>query len=453
MKRHFFLIFISFLSLFLREIYAQTLTLDSCIALARQNNADIRTSRLDLQRAQAVKKQVFTKYFPQVSLGAIAYKAAQPVVSFGTEDVQSNDVRELLEAIYEAFSEETDINNKMELMKHGTSASVTLAQPIFVGGRIVNGNKLAAIGEEAAQLKAEIKERDIIENIESTFYLVSGLAEKVATIQAAMNLIDSLDRVVSSALDNGLVTQADALQLELKRNEMKALNHKLISGIRLSRRLLCTQIGIDYSDDILFVDNGKLEPPRLEFAYSDRCDSLRPESRLLNLNVEAEKLFKKMTIGETLPQLAFIGIGYYGDMVREYATGNLVAALSLKIPVTAWWETSHKIQEHNVKIEQATIMQDNYTKMMSLEEEKTYSDMMDAWMLMKSDSAALEVARENYRLAQLNYSAGNMTISDVLQAHALLLQAGNAITDRRVEYVAARRRLSDIRGNFGASSE
>ena len=98
-------------------------------------------------------------------------------------------------------------------------------------------------------------------------------------------------------------------------------------------------------------------------------------------------------------------------------------------------------------------MQDNYTKMMSLEEEKTYSDMMEAWMLMKSDSAALEVARENYRLAQLNYSAGNMTISDVLQAHALLLQAGNAITDRRVEYVAARRRLSDIRGNFGASSE
>ncbi len=89
-------------------------------------------------------------------------------------------------------------------------------------------------------------------------------------------------------------------------------------------------------------------------------------------------------------------------------------------------------------------MQDNLSSMMSLEEEKTYSDMIDAWMLIKSDSSALDVARENYRLAQLNYTAGTITISDVLQAHALLLQAQNALTDRRVEYITARRRLSDL---------
>lgn len=445
MKRIIHLIIFVFLFPLLVDVSAQTFTLDSCIALAIKNNADIRTSRLEFQRAQAVKRQVFTKFFPQVSFGAIAYNAAQPVVSFGIEDVKSDDVRELLEAVYESFSEETDINNKMELMKHGSSLSVSLAQPLFAGGRIVNGNKLASIGEEAARLKAEMTERDMIENVESTFYLVCGLGEKVATIEAAMKLIDSLDRVVSSALDNGLATRSDALQVELKRNEMKALNHKLISGIRLSKRLLCNQIGIDYSDGIKFVDNGALAPPRLEFVYSDHCDSLRPESMLLNLNIEAEKLYKKMTIGETLPQVVFLGIGYYGDMVREFATGNLIAALSLRIPVSAWWETSHKLQEHNVKIEQATLMQQNYTRMMSLEEEKAYSDMVDAWMLLKSDSAALEVARENYRLAQLNYTAGNMTISDALQAHALLLQAENAITDRRVEYITARRRLSDLR--------
>lgn len=442
MKR--FLLIILIFSFF-SSLSAQTLSLDSCIALARRNNADIRSSRLELQKAQAVRKQVLTKYFPQVSLGAIAYKAAQPMVSFGIEDIKSDDMRDLLQAIYEAFSDETDISDKLELMKHGTSASLTLAQPIFVGGRIVNGNKLAAIGEQAAELQAEMKERDIVENVEATFYLVTGLAEKVATVNAAISLIDSLDIVVTSALNNGLVTRADALQLELKRNEMKAMNHKLLSGIRLARRLLCNQIGIEYSDDIVFSDNGILESPSLEFAYRDRGDSLRPETKLLNLNVEAEKLFKKMTIGETLPQLAFIGIGYYGDMVRDFASGNLIAALSLNIPLSAWWETSHKLQEHNVKIEQALVMQDNYTRMMSLEEEKTYSDMVDAWMLMKSDSSALEIAKENYRLAQLNYTAGNMTLTDVLQAHALLLQAQNALTDRRVDYITARRRLSDLR--------
>ena len=77
--------------------------------------------------------------------------------------------------------------------------------------------------------------------------------------------------------------------------------------------------------------------------------------------------------------------------------------------------------------------------------------MVDAWMLLKSDSAALDVARENYRLATLNYSAGVNTLSEVLQAHALMLQAENAITDRRTTYVMARRRLLDLRqGRTGA---
>jgi outer membrane protein TolC len=71
--------------------------------------------------------------------------------------------------------------------------------------------------------------------------------------------------------------------------------------------------------------------------------------------------------------------------------------------------------------------------------------MVDAYMLIRGDSAALQLARENYRLAEINYSAGVSTVSDVLQAHALLLQAENAVTDRRVTYLVARRRLADLR--------
>lgn len=118
--------------------------------------------------------------------------------------------------------------------------------------------------------------------------------------------------------------------------------------------------------------------------------------------------------------------------------------MSLTIPLTDWWETSHKLQEHNVKIEQARIMQENYSQLMSLEEEKAYSDMMDALLLIRSDSSALDIARENYRLANLNYAAGNITLSEVLQAHTLLLQAENAVTDRRISYLVARRRLQDL---------
>lgn len=441
------LLCVSLLTAYGTQTSAQTLTLDSCLALARKHNADIRTSQLEVLKAQEVKRQAFTKYFPQLQLGAFGYYAAEPLIRFGLEDIQSNDMRELLELIYEIAETSTDVKKELTLMKKGASVSGTVVQPIFVGGRIVNGNRLAKLGVEAAELQATAKMRDVMENIESSYYLVTGLQQKVATLEAALNLIDSLDHTVDVALANGLVTKADALQVQLKRNEMLANQQMLTSGIRLSKRLLCQQIGIEYSDDIVFEEPSSPSLPPLSFNKTLQPDSLRPEMQLLRINVEAEKLKKKMTIGEQLPQLAFIGIGFYGNIIKTDPSANGIAMLSLQVPLTAWWENAHKIHQHNIAIEEAQIMRDNYTNLMSLEEEKAYSDMVDAYMLIKSDSSALDVAQENYRLANLNYEAGNATLSEVLQAHALLLQAENAITDRRTTYVVARRRLLDLREN------
>ena len=428
---------------------AQTLTLDSCLVLARRNNADIRISQLDVERARAVKNQAFTHFFPQLQLNGMGYVAARPMISFALEDIRSNDMRDLLEAIYNVFSEETDVNDRLELMKHGFSASVVAVQPIFTGGRILNGNRLASLGEEAASLQAKIKMRDVLEDVESTYYLVVGLKEKEAAVVAAMTLIDSLERVAESALANGLATRADILQISLKRNEINAKRQQLASGIRMSRRLLCNQIGIGYSDSVDFGGDSllKMHPTVVELSggHPLQQESHRPESRLLEINVESQKLLKKMTKGETRPQLALVGIGYYGNAVRNDLSANAVAGFSLNVPLTDWWGTAHKMKEHNIRIEQAQMAETHYGELMTLEEEKAYNDMVDACMLMRSDSAALQLARENYRLAEINYAAGVTTVSEVLQAHALLLQAENAVTDRRVTYLVARRRLADLR--------
>lgn len=428
---------------------AQTLTLDSCLVLARRNNADIRISQLDVERARAVKNQAFTHFFPQLQLNGMGYVAARPMISFALEDIRSNDMRDLLEAIYNVFSEETDVNDRLELMKHGFSASVVAVQPIFTGGRILNGNRLAALGEEAASLQAKIKMRDVLEDVESTYYLVVGLKEKEAAVVAAMTLIDSLERVAESALANGLATRADILQISLKRNEINAKRQQLASGIRMSRLLLCNQIGIGYSDSVDFGGDSllKMHPTVVELSggHPLQQESHRPESRLLQINVESQKLLKEMTKGETRPQLALLGIGYYGNAVRNDLSANAVAGFSLNVPLTDWWGTAHKMKEHNIRIEQAQMAETHYGELMTLEEEKAYNDMVDACMLMRSDSAALQLARENYRLAEINYAAGVTTVSEVLQAHALLLQAENAVTDRRVTYLVARRRLADLR--------
>lgn len=448
MKRLIYIATFVFLAAFMPRAYAQTLTLDSCLVLAQHNNADIRTSLLEIERAREVKKQVFTKYFPQMRVSALGYYAADPLIRFGINDVQSNDMREILQSLYELVAGAgSDVRNEVSLMKKGSSAMAMVAQPLFAGGRIVTGNRLANIGIEAAELQAEVQMRDILESVESTFYLVVGLQEKEATITAALDLIDSLDRTVHSALANGLVTMSDALQVQLKRNEIVAQQQQLTSGIRLSKRLLCSQIGVAYSDSLAFVASEMVELPPLRYTFTTTVDSLRPEVRLLSLSVEAERLNKRLTLGETLPQLNLIGSAFYGNVIKQDPSANAVVLLSLSVPISAWWESAYRLRQHDIRIYEAAIKQEHLNGMMSIEEEKAYSDMVDAYMLIRSDSSALDIATENYRIANLNYSAGVCTLSEVLQAHALLLQAQNTITDRRTTYIMARRRLADLQGN------
>ncbi|MBQ6084153.1 MAG: TolC family protein [Bacteroidales bacterium] len=441
MKRYFLIIVLAFLTLGLTAQNADVLTLDSCFALAKANNAQIRTNKIEIEKAKEVKKQVYTKYFPQVSAGYLAYYAVNPIIKYGVNDIH-DEFGEILQAIIEVLNEDgANIPTEIELMKKGHSISATALQPIYAGGRVRNGNKLAELGIEAAELKGQVSERDMMESIESTYYLIVGLKSKVGTLETALNLIDSLDHVADVAFKAGLVTKNDQLRVALERNKFKALQMQLNNGIVLASQLLCQEIGIDYPEEGLNLDD--------EIKHADIFTKNegfeRPEMRLLQLQIDAEEFYKKLSRGEALPQIGVGAMVSYGNLVKRYK-GNAIFFASVQVPIMKWWETSHKIKEHNLKIEQYEIMQQDLTEKMSLQEKQAYNQIVEAEALLQSDKAALDMAQENYRVAELNYRAGINTVTDVLEANALLLQAQNAITDRQITYVTARRRYHDLTG-------
>lgn len=430
--------------LFVRAQVPAKLSLDDCLSLAKTNNADLKMSRLEIEKAAEVKKQVYTKYFPQVNASFSGYRALHPVIQFGVEDIQSEDMQNLLNDLFEMFLEDSDAERQIDLMWEGVSVGANVIQPVYAGGRIVNGNRLAQLGVEAAELQAEVSERDRLEQIESTYYLVLGLQSKVATLESALSLLDSLDHTVSVALEAGLVTKSDALRVALKRNEFLAKQVQLTNGIRLASRLLCQEIGMEYPEtglmleDELTMVNGNTEELPLVGGLN------RPELRLLDIQVQAEKLRKKLTLGETLPQIGIGGLFFYGNMIDQDMTGNAVAVVQASIPLSGWWETSHKLKQHDISIRNAELMREDLTEKMSLQEEQAFNTMLESKALLTSDEAALEMAQENYRLAALNYKAGLNTLTDVLEANTLMLQAENAITDRKISYLTARRRYRDL---------
>ena len=169
---------------------AEVLTLDSCLNAARQRNCTIQSALLDVQISQQVKKQVFTKYFPQVNLVGFGFYALEPLVRVYIPGLmQTPEAEEALKLIFDALKEENpNISDEFEMLQWGVSAGASVVQPIFMGGRIVNGNKLAKLGIEASEKKVEISERDILQEVEDTYWLVAGLYEKRETVTRVKQL-------------------------------------------------------------------------------------------------------------------------------------------------------------------------------------------------------------------------------------------------------------------------
>lgn len=151
---------------------------------------------------------------------------------------------------------------------------------------------------------------------------------------------------------------------------------------------------------------------------------------------------KKLSLGEALPHLA-IGItgGYTNFFERDKFNG--VAFVSLNIPLTLWGQTTHQLKRQDLRIRQAQLMQQDYSAKLELQNLQAYNQVIESAKLTDQHKAAAALAEDNYNMAMMNYRAGVATMTELLEAEALLLQAQNNLTDARINYRTALRKYKD----------
>jgi outer membrane protein TolC len=418
--------------------------------MARRNNPDLRKAELSVKRAEEVRMQAMTKYFPQVRGMAFGYHALNPLVDIGVDDIGNATVRDLLNVLYGNFGAALGMPNTFSLLQHGYGASVVAIQPVFVGGKIVAGNQLAKLGVEAAKLQAQMSERDKLEEVEESYWLVYGLQQKRKIIDDANALLDTTYQMVHSAVEAGLALPYDLSQVEIKRDEVARQQLQLQSGIRLAKRALALSIGLESSDSLDLAEQEKSEELITELLPNDSA-AATPEQQLLSLQVRAAELEKRMVLADALPQIA-LGANYgYSHFQTNFLrdgihnkNGNGALFVTLNVPITGWWETTHKMREKQYAIEQAKIDEENLGTQLQLRTQQAYDQMNDALAMVQLRRRACEHAREAHSHMQANYEAGRATIAEWLQAQMALTQAESDLTDAEIAYRVHVRRYKDL---------
>lgn len=430
--------------------FAQRLTLDSCLQLAQRNNPALRKSQLSVLRAEQVKSQALTKYFPQIQGTAFGYHALHPIIDVGIDDISNASVRDLLTTLYGNYGAALGLQNTFSLFQHGYMVGVTAIQPVFMGGKIVAGNRLAQVGVEAARLQAQITERDALEQVEESYWLVYGLQCKQSIIDDATRLVDTVYQIVNGAVEAGLALPSDLTKVEIRRDDIYRHQLQLESGIRLASQALALSVGLPLTETIQPADTLSDTIPDL-MAMAQAADGLTPEAQLLQLQIRAAQLQRKMALADALPQLA-VGANYsYSRWQNNFLrnglgspTGNGAVFVTLTVPITAWWETGHKLKEHDYALEQARIDQAYIGEQLNLRTRQAYDRMAEAAAMWQLQQRTAEHARVAYEQTLVNYKAGMTTITELLQAQMAWTQAKADLTDAQIAYRVQSKRYTDL---------
>jgi outer membrane protein TolC len=154
-----------------------------------------------------------------------------------------------------------------------------------------------------------------------------------------------------------------------------------------------------------------------------------------------------MTKGELMPQLALGAMAAYVDIANSGVTQKFAFA-SLSIPISDWWSGSHKIKQQNLKIEKARNKLSETSELLELQIKQADNELKESFDQVLLAKKSVEQAQENLKVTNDNYRTGNIGISDLLEAQAMLQSTKDNLTNSECNYQVARSKYLQATGKY-----
>ena len=459
----------------------QTLTLDSCRAMALRNNKTLSASRLQLDMARYNKKAAKTKYLPHISaLGG--YELTSREISLLSKDQKSalsnagtnttgalhNDIAGALTNLAQQgiLTPEQASNlggmfgqvgskigeavnhvgqNIVDAFRTDTrqmyALSVMLTQPIYMGGAIIAANRMAAIGEEMAQNNIEASTQNTLHSIDQAYWTVVSVHHKKQLAESYLAVVKKLDDDVSKMIREGVATRADGLKVDVKVNEAEMSLTQAENGLALAKMLLCQLCGMDVDSDITLADeNADNLASQSDDTQADRAVAMenRPELKLLQNSADMSRQATKLVRAAYLPQVLLTG-GYVATNPNVFngferkLSGMWNVGVMVRVPLWNWMEGTYKVRASRIATTIVELERDDIREKIDLQVSQSQFKVKEANRRLSMATKNVENAEENLRCANLGFKEGVIPTTDVMAAQTAWVQAQSQKIDAEVD--------------------
>jgi outer membrane protein len=420
------------------SVSAQTVyTLDECLSKAERYNRSLQNALIDIDMANEQKKEAFTNYFPKISASVLAFRTFDEMIK-GDGIIPPE-----IAALGQMFVPLAGQPFSFQELNRGYSANITAVQPLFTGGRIVNGNKLASLQKDVMTLQRSLKRKEVLQKVTDNYWKIATVKYNLQTIDAADRQLEAARKMVEDYVNAGLTTRNDLLKVQLRQQELASARLKLNNAEHVLRLLLAQMIGEAGQDIDIDVSSFEAEDPESKFVPSASAVFCREELHLAELGVEAQKLQVRMERGKYLPSVAVgvmgmqSGVGGFSDNVKKYIDTDVTNGLvfgTVSIPISDWWGGSHALRRQKMKMQQARNDLLEAREKLQIDIEASWSNLTEAYKQVEIAKQSVEQAAENLRMVTDQYQAGTISLTDFLDAETLNRQARSSMSEALANY-------------------
>jgi outer membrane protein TolC len=315
--------------------------------------------------------------------------------------------------------------------------------------------KSAAAAQAVARAKADVAARGLVATIVQTYYGLVASQRKLASAQQALLETQRFLETTRRLESGGEVAHSDVVksQIQVAQRAREAQEAELAA---LKNRLgLSVLIFPDFRDNFTVVDDLQTLAPlpaRPDITASAQANN--PDLRAASAALEQETSGIEVARGGVLPSVSFDY--FYGINANQFAThnpeGNLllgsVAQVQLNVPLWGWGAAQSKLTQAHLREQAAKSDLTLAQRQLQASIATFYREAEIARGQVASLRESLDLATESLRLTVLRYEAGEVSVLEVVDAHATLVDARNADNDGLVRYRVALAALQTLTGTL-----
>lgn len=315
------------------------------------------------------------------------------------------------------------------------AAALSIRQPIYTGGKIINSYKIAELETEVAETNLQKSENELIYDVENAYWNVVKAQEFRKVSEDAVKQVNAHMKDLENMYQVGMITENDLLRTKVQLSNAELALIRATNGVKLTKIAFCNTLGIPLDTEVELVD--KLKPESIpEIDLKDitaRAHSHRPEVKSMQTNIRIAKKAVDISRAGYLPNIHLSADYGYRRPDREYNRdfyGSWAVSLLFQFNIFDWGETSFRISEARNRLNQVEIAKSKLEDGITLEVTQNYLKLLEAKEKIEMSRVNVQQAEENYRVTDEKFKEGMTTNTELLDANTLLTQA-------KTEYISA----------------